>query len=135
MNSKTRFRIAAVVFVFFAVGHTAGFLSFTPPTAEGIAVRDAMSTVHFTVRGSTFSYGNFYREFGLSATVSMLLQAFLCWQLASLTKIAPRAVSAITWAWSLFKSREWFSAISTSRCRLLFSLWLSDFVLGGPLCG
>ena len=34
---------------------------FTPPTAEDIAVRDALNSVHFTASGSTFSCGDFHR--------------------------------------------------------------------------
>lgn len=98
MSTASLYRTAAVVFVLFAAGHTAGFLSFTPPTQEGIAVRDAMSNVHFTVHGSTFSYGGFYRGFGLSATISMLFQAFLAWQLAAAARLAPRVAASITWA-------------------------------------
>jgi hypothetical protein len=97
MTSATLYRVSAVIFVLFAAGHTFGFLSFKPPTAEGIAVRDAMSAVHFTVDGSTFSYGNFYRGFGLSATVSMLFQAFLAWQLASIARLAPGATARVGW--------------------------------------
>lgn len=98
MTTQSLYRTAAVVFVLFAAGHTFGFLSFTPPTQEAIAVRDAMANVHFTVGRSTFSYGNFYRGFGLSATVSMLFQAFLVWQLALVAQSAPRAAASITWA-------------------------------------
>ena len=97
MTAKTLYRIASVVFLLFAAGHTFGFLSFTPPTAEGLAVRDAMNSVHFTVRGSTFSYGAFYRGFGLSATASMLFQAFLAWQLGAMVSSAPRVAASIGW--------------------------------------
>jgi hypothetical protein len=88
------------VFVLFAAGHTLGFLAFTPPTAEGRAVRDAMNTVHFTASGSTFSYGDFYRGFGLSISASMLFEAFLAWQLGTLVRIAPGVASSIGWALS-----------------------------------
>lgn len=98
MTTQSLYRTAAVVFVLFAAGHTFGFLSFTPPTQEGIAVRAAMTNVHFTVGRSTFSYGDFYRGFGLSATVSMLFQAFLAWQLATLARLAPRMAASVTWA-------------------------------------
>lgn len=91
------YRAAAVVFVLFAAGHTFGFLSFTPPTAEGVAVRDAMDRVHFSVGNASFSYGGFYRGFGLSATASMLFQAFLAWQLGAMVRTAPRAASSIGW--------------------------------------
>jgi hypothetical protein len=97
MTSVSLYRTASVVFLLFAAGHTFGFLGFTPPTAEGLAVRDAMNQVHFTVRGATYSYGGFYRGFGLSATAAMLFQAFLAWQLAAIVRQAPRAAASVGW--------------------------------------
>jgi hypothetical protein len=97
MTSVSLFRTASVVFLLFAAGHTVGFLSFTPSTAEGIAVRDAMNNVHFPVGAATFSYGGFYRGFGLSATASMLFEAFLAWQLGAMVYQAPRAAASIGW--------------------------------------
>jgi len=47
MNATLLYRIASVLLILFAAGHTIGFLNFTPPTAEGIAVRDAMQNVQF----------------------------------------------------------------------------------------
>jgi hypothetical protein len=92
------FRIASVVL--FAIGHTFGFLSFKPPTAEGLAVKKAMSDVVFKVGGADLSYGGFYRGFGLSCTISMLFSAILCWQLGALSTVRPRAIAGV--AWSLF---------------------------------
>jgi hypothetical protein len=80
MSATILFRIAAVVFLLFALGHTFGFLSFKPPTAEGLAVQKAMGDVVFKVGGSDLSYGAFYRGFGLSCTISILFSAILCWQ-------------------------------------------------------
>lgn len=91
------YRIAAVILVFFAAGHTFGFLSFTPPTAEGVAVRDAMDNVHFTASGSTLSYGGFYRGFGLSITVNTLFMALLAWHLGTLARTAPRMIGVLGW--------------------------------------
>ena len=100
MSATILFRIASVVFLLFALGHTFGFLSFKPPTADGLAVQKAMSDVLFKVGGSNFSYGGFYRGFGLSCTVSMLFLAILCWQLGALAAVHPRAIAGV--AWSLF---------------------------------
>lgn len=97
MTSASLYRAASAVFVLFAVGHTFGFLGFTPPTAEGIAVRDAMNHVHFSVGSASFSYGDFYRGLGFSATASMLFQAFLVWQLAAMVRLAPRAAARVGW--------------------------------------
>jgi hypothetical protein len=100
VSATILFRIASVVFLLFALGHTFGFLSFKPPTVEGLAVQKAMSDVVFRVGGSDFSYGGFYRGFGLSCTVSMLFSAILCWQLGALASVHPRAIAGV--AWSLF---------------------------------
>ena len=100
MSATILFRVASVVCLLFALGHTFGFLSFKPPTAEALAVRKAMSDVVFKVGGSDLSYGGFYRGFGLSCTVSMLFSAILCWQLGTLASVHPRAIASV--AWSLF---------------------------------
>jgi hypothetical protein len=97
MSATSLYRIAAAVFVLFAVGHTYGFLSLRPPSAEGRAVYDAMNTVRFEVGGRSFTYGAFYRGFGLSCTASMILSAFLCWHLGELARSAPAAIGALGW--------------------------------------
>jgi hypothetical protein len=98
MNATLLYRIAAVVFVIFAFGHTFGFLSFRPPSPEGRAVYDSMNNVRFQVGGKSFSYGDWYRGFGLTITVSMLFWAFLSWHLAGLAKANPVAIGALGWA-------------------------------------
>ncbi len=100
MSATILFRIASIVFLLFALGHTFGFLSFKPPTTEGLAVRKAMSDVVFKVGGSNLSYAGFYRGFGLSCTISMLFSGLLCWQLGALATVHPRAIAGV--AWSLF---------------------------------
>jgi hypothetical protein len=76
------FRVAAVVLVLFAMGHTVGFLTFRPPTEEGRGVWDSMQSVHFSVGRQTFSYGGFYVGFGLSVTAFNLFQSLVAWMLA-----------------------------------------------------
>jgi hypothetical protein len=92
------FRISAVVLLLFAIGHTIGFLSFHPPTAQGQAVFAAMNNVRFSAAGSTFSYGDFYRGFGLSITASQLFFAWLAWLLASMAQRDPESARRIVWA-------------------------------------
>ena len=97
MNARTLYRIAAVLLVLFAAGHTVGFLKFTPATPVGVAVRDAMNSVHFPVGGGTFTYGGFYVGFGLFVTVYLLFAAYLAWHLGELSRIDPAAVGALGW--------------------------------------
>jgi hypothetical protein len=117
MSATRLYRIAAVVLVLFAAGHTFGFLNFVPPTAGGVAVRDAMNNVHFTVRGETFSYGGFYRGFGLFVTAYLLFSALLAWHLATTAVTAPQTIGVLAWGFfavqvaSLALSWLYFSAI------------------------
>ena len=97
MAATWLYRVAAVVFVLFAAGHTYGFLSFRPSSVEGRAVYESMNTVRFVEEGRSYTYGHFYRVFGLSATVSMLFWAFLCWHLGQLARTNPAAIGALGW--------------------------------------
>jgi hypothetical protein len=117
MKATILFRIAAVMFILFAIGHTFGFLTFKPPTQEAMAVRDAMNNVHFEAQGKIFSYGGFYQGFGLSATASMLFEAFLVWYLGTMARRNSTEVIAIGWAFFM---------------QQLFGLVLSWFYFGIP---
>lgn len=97
MSATLLYRIAAVVFVLFAAGHTYGFLSMRPPSPEGRAVYNGMNSVRFELRGRSYTYGDFYRGFGLSCTVSLLFSAFVSWYLGGLARSAPAAIGALGW--------------------------------------
>lgn len=97
MNTTLLYRIAALLLILFAAGHTFGFLTFTPPTPEGVAVRDAMNNVHFQVRNHSYTYGNFYKGFGLFATAYLLFAAFLAWRLGSMAAKHPQAIGSLAW--------------------------------------
>jgi hypothetical protein len=103
MRATILFRITAVVFLLFAAGHTVGFLSFKPATEQALAVRDAMNNVHFEANGKIFSYGGWYRGFGLTATFAMLFEAFLAWRLGSMAKRGSPDVKALGWAFFLWQ--------------------------------
>src|SRR5258708_34431674 len=97
MNATLLYRIAAVVFVLFAIGHTYGFLTMRPPSAEGRAVYDAMNTVRFDLGGRSFTYGGFSRGVGLSCTASLTLSAFLGRHLGTVARSAPPAIGVLRW--------------------------------------
>ena len=97
MNATLLYRIAALVFVLGALGHTYGFLNLRAPSAEGRAAYESMNAVHFELKGRNYSYGGVYRGLGLSCTMSMLFSAFLCWYLAELARSAPGVIGALGW--------------------------------------
>jgi hypothetical protein len=104
MKATLWFRIAAVVMLIFGVMHTFGFLSFRPPSAEGMAVWNSMNKVSFTIDGSTYSYGHFYRAFGLSITAAQFFGAWVVWTLGSMARRNDGGVRVIAWgliAWQV----------------------------------
>jgi hypothetical protein len=126
MSATLLYRIAAVVFVLFAFGHTFGFLSFRPPSQEGRAVYDSMNNVHFQVGGKSFSYGNWYRGFGLTITVSMCFGPFFHGisrdsRRASLERLAPWDGRS-----SRYKPWVWWLVCCTSACPQRFFLFWSQ---------
>ena len=97
MKAVWLYRVASVIFILFAAGHTYGFLSFRPASAEARAVWDAMNNVRFQEGGNSFSYANFYVGFGLSATAFLLFSAFLAWYLSVLARNNPAAIGPLGW--------------------------------------
>jgi hypothetical protein len=98
MSATLLYRIAAVVLLVFAVGHTMGFMTFQPSTSDGLAVYAAMNSVHFDLSGSSRTYSELYTGFGLTVTAYLLFAAFLAWHLGSLARTQPRAIGALAWA-------------------------------------
>jgi len=101
MSATVLYRISSVLLILFTLGHTVGFLKFVPPTSEGIAVRDTMAKVHFQVRGRDYSYGGFYRGFGLFNSVFLLFSALLAWHFGTLAARDPQAIGTLGWGFCL----------------------------------
>ena len=106
MKPTLLYRIASVLFILFAAGHTVGFLRFIPPNAEGVAVREAMRNVHFTIGSGTYNYAGFYDGFGLSLSVYLLFAAFLAWHLGSLAKRNSTAIGALGWVFCAMQTAQ-----------------------------
>lgn len=91
MNGVLWLRISSIVSLLFAVGHTLGGRKAWSPIGEN-EVLASMRTVHFTVTGVSRSFLDFYRGFGYSLTVFLVLQAVLLWQLAAIARSQPQIV-------------------------------------------
>jgi hypothetical protein len=100
MNAIVLYRIAAVLLLLFAVGHTFGFLAFKPPTPEGLAVHNAMNDVKFEFKGASYSYGGLYRGFGLTVTAYLLFSAVLAWHLSVIAGSSPKSIGMLAWAFA-----------------------------------
>jgi hypothetical protein len=83
MSATLWLRISSIVSLLFAIGHTLGGRKDWSPMGE-TDVLTAMRTVHYDTMGVSRTYLDFYRAFGFSLGVTLFLQTFVLWQLASL---------------------------------------------------
>ena len=88
MKPSLLLRIASILTLLFAAGHTAGGLSFWSPAGETEVLR-AMRSFHFDAGGVSRTYLDFYLGFGFIIGVYLLAQAVVLWQLASMAKADP----------------------------------------------
>jgi|SRR5215470_618081 len=97
MKPSVLYRIAAVLIVLFAAGHTFGFTQ-TKGMEGADSVVALMKSVHFTVQGFTRAYWDFFVGFGLFVTVFLLFSAVLSWQLGRYSREGLAQVpAAATW--------------------------------------
>jgi hypothetical protein len=97
MNATVLYRIAAVLFFLFGIGHLYGSLNFVPSSAEGRAVLKAMQSVYFTEQGTRLSYWGFFRGFSVSLGIQLFFSSYLAWHLGNVAKKAPETLGLIGW--------------------------------------
>jgi hypothetical protein len=91
MRTSLLLRIASILTLLLAAGHTAGGLSFWSPAGETEVLR-AMRSFHFDAGGASRTYLDFYLGFGFIISVYLLMQAVAFWQVASIAKSDARCV-------------------------------------------
>jgi len=108
------YRIAAVLLLLFAAGHTFGFRQSDPAWGAG-AVLAAMRSVNFDVQGFNRTYWDFFLAAGFSVGIFYVFGAVLAWQLAGLPAEALGRLWPIAWTFALC-----FAAITVVSWRYLF---------------
>jgi len=116
MRSSILYRIAAVLLLLFAVGHTLGFRQSDP--AWGVdALLASMRSIHFNVQGFSRSYWDVFQAAGFSLGIFYLFTAVLAWQLGGLPPASLALMRVTRWAFALC-----FAAITVVSWRYLFLL-------------
>src|SRR3954467_2573652 len=100
MSTSLLYRIASVILVLFAAGHTIGFRQVQPEWKVDALVA-GMQSSRFAVQGFTRSYWDFYIGFGLFVTVFLVFAAVLAWQLAGLPRAQLHEMALLTWSCAL----------------------------------
>jgi hypothetical protein len=110
------YRIAAVLLLLFAVGHTLGFRQ-SDPTWGVDALLGSMRSIHFDVQGFSRTYWDLFVAAGFSVGVFYLFAAVLAWQLGGLLAETLAVMRVTVWALALC-----FAAITVVSWRYLFIL-------------
>ncbi len=97
MKASMFYRIAAVLLLLFAVGHTLGFRQSDPKWGVD-ALLGSMRSIHFDAQGFTRTYWDFFSAFGLFFSVFLLFAAVLAWLLGGLPAETLARVRSIAWA-------------------------------------
>ena len=100
MKASILYRIASVLLLLFAAGHTFGFRQNIPEWGAD-AVLGLMRSVHFDAQGFTRTYWDFFSAFGLFFSVFLLFAAVLAWLLGGLPAETLARVRSIAWALSI----------------------------------
>ena len=114
MKASTLYRIAAVLLVFFAAGHTIGFRQSDPKWGVD-ALLSSMRSIHFDMQGFDRTYWDLFVAAGFSVGVLYLFAAILAWQLGGLPAATLALMRLTTWAFALC-----FAAITVLSVRYLF---------------
>jgi len=114
MKASVLYRIAAVLLLLFAVGHTVGFRQ-SDPTWGVDALLGSMRSIHFNVQGFNRTYWDLFLAAGFSVGVFYLFAAILAWQLSGLPASTLAPMRATGWAFALC-----FAALTVVSWRYLF---------------
>jgi hypothetical protein len=116
MRAPVFYRIAAVLLLLFAAGHTLGFRQSDP--AWGVdTLLSSMRSIHFDVQGFRRTYWDLFSAAGFSVGVLYLFAAVLAWQLGRLPAETLAVMRVTAWAFALC-----FGAITAVSLRYLFVL-------------
>jgi hypothetical protein len=108
------YRIAAVLLLLFAIGHTLGFRQSDPKWGVD-ALLGSMRSIHFDVQGFNRTYWDLFAAAGFSVGVFYLFAAILAWQLGGLPAATLALMGDTAWAFALC-----FAAITVVSWRYLF---------------
>lgn len=100
MKPSLYFRIASVLTVLFACGHTLGFRQTDPQWGVDATVT-SMKSVRFLIQGFNRSYWDFFVGFGLFVAVFLVFAAVIAWQLARMSGPALGSMRVSAWALTL----------------------------------
>jgi hypothetical protein len=115
MKASWLYRIASVLLVLFAIGHTLGFRQTNPEWGVGVLI-ESMRSIHFDAQGFYRTYWDFFSAFGFFFSVFLLFAAVLAWQLGGLPAEIFARIRRTAWALAIC-----FAAVTVLSLRYAFT--------------
>ena len=116
MKASLFYRIAAVLLLLFAIGHTLGFRQSDPSWGVD-ALLGSMRSIHFDVQGFSRSYWDLFVGAGFMISVFFLFAAVVAWQLGGLSVDTLARMRVVSWGLVLC-----FAALTILSWRYFFFL-------------
>lgn len=96
MKAPALYRVASVLLLLFAAGHSFGFRKSDPEWHVNSLI-SSMKSIHFDAQGFSRSYWDFFSGFGFFVSVFLVFAAVLCWQLSSLPAETLSRLQGVRW--------------------------------------
>lgn len=116
MRASLWYRIASILLLLFAVGHTLGFRHVDPNWGIDSLISSMRST-RFNANGFERTYWDFFVGFGLFVSVLMAFAAIIAWQLGGLTPGTLAAMRIGAWGFVVC-----FAAVAYLSWRYFFTV-------------
>ena len=116
MKASIFYRVAGVLLLLFAIGHTLGFRQSDPQWGVD-SLLASMRSIRFDVQGFHRTYWDLFQAAGFSVGVFYVFAAILAWQLGGLPGETLAHVRGIAWTFALC-----FAAITVVSWCYLFVL-------------
>src|SRR5579863_3293302 len=116
MKAPILYRIASLLLLLFAIGHTLGFRQSDPSWGVD-ALLSSMRSIHFEVQGFNRTYWDIFLAAGFLVGLFYLFAAVLAWQLGGLPAEALARMRVTSWAFAVC-----FASVTVLSCRYLFIL-------------
>src|ERR1051325_12171532 len=100
MKASILYRVAAVLLLLFAAGHTFGFRQ-SDPTWGVDALLASMRSIHFDIQGFNRTYWDLFVAAGFLVGALFLFAAILAWQLGGLPAATLATMRSTAWAFTL----------------------------------
>ena len=116
MKASLLYRIASILLLLFAAGHTLGFRRVDPKWGIDSLI-SSMRSMRFNANGFERSYWDFFVGFGLFVSVLMVFAAIIAWQLGGLAPSTLAAMRISAWGFVIC-----FAAVAYLSWRYFFTV-------------